>query len=379
VGVSAQHDPAADGAPVVVSCRGGSVTAQLAEEVAATLAGQGRAVVADMAAVVRGEFAGRTIAAVDGCSSACGARLLAAKGFRPDVTLSLDDLGRGTAAGAPDTEGLATAVAGRIAGGKTKALRRIRPRRPGSGAAPAENDLAGEPGARSHTPADYLRAIDSLTTPIAECGALATDTPTLAAYVSNALGVTRVSAGAMLARLESLGLVERNADKEVLLTSAGRAEADEAVRRLRLLECMVTEFLGYPLSECRGQARALANSFDLEAIERVRLALGDPERCPHGWPIDAARARAESEELVALQGAELGVPTEVARLAEDESTLLALLDEIGVRPGAEVTVVAADARGVALRIGVEPEVHVLPPAAGTAVIVAARVAADARS
>jgi DtxR family Mn-dependent transcriptional regulator len=142
---------------------------------------------------------------------------------------------------------------------------------------------------------------------------------------------------------------------------------------------MVTEFLGYPLSECRGQARALANSFDLEAIERVRLALGDPERCPHGWPIDAARARAESEELVALQGAELGVPTEVARLAEDESTLLALLDEIGVRPGAEVTVVAADARGVALRIGVEPEVHVLPPAAGTAVIVAARVAAEARS
>lgn len=375
--VSAQQDPAADRAPVVVSCRGGSVTAQLAEEVAATLAGQGRAVVADMAAVVRGDFAGRTIAAVDGCSSACGARLLAAKGFRPDVTLSLDDLGRGTAAAAPDTERLATAVAGRIAGGKSKALRRIRPRRPGSGA-PAESDLAGEPGSRSHTPADYLRAIDALTTPVAECGALATDTPTLAAYVSNALGVTRVSAGAMLARLESLGLVERNADKEVLLTPAGRAEADEAVRRLRLLECMVTEFLGYPLSECRAQARALANSFDLEAIERVRLALGDPERCPHGWPIDAARARAESEHLVALQGAEPGVATEVSRLAEDESSLLALLDEIGIRPGVEVTVVAADERGVALRIGGADEVHVLPPAAGTAVIVAARVPADAR-
>ena len=65
------HEP-----PVVISCRGGTPAAQLAEEVARLLAGSGEAEFVDAETVVRGEYAGRRIAAVDGCSSACGARLL---------------------------------------------------------------------------------------------------------------------------------------------------------------------------------------------------------------------------------------------------------------------------------------------------------------
>lgn len=371
---------AASAPPVVVSCHGGTAAAQLAEEVVALLAGRGDAELGDPGALARGEYAGRTIAAVDGCSSACGARLLAAKGIQPDVTLNVEALAGGCAvatvpATATPAASIASSVAGRIARGSSRPLRRRKPRRPvplglgGDGAAVAEGV------ARGHTVEDYLRAIDTLTSPVAECGALATDAPTLASYVSMALGVTRVSAGAMLVRLERLGLVERNSSKEVLLTSAGRAEADEAVLRLRLLECFVASFLGYPLADCRGQARTLANSFDHDAIERVRNALGDPERCPHGWPLDAARARAESEHLLALHALAPGREAVIARLSEDDVGLLGRLAPIGAVPGALVVADGGTAGRVRIRIGDDPTVHELDAAAATGVIVEPRAVA----
>lgn len=331
--------------PVVISCRGGTPAAQLAEEVARLLAGSGDAEFVDAEAVVRGEYAGRRIAAVDGCSSACGARLLVAKGIQPYVSLSVDDLAK-AAEGAPSA--LATDAAGRIARGVTsRPLRHLKPRRPAMPDAPAWADTDAS---RGHTVEDYLRAVDTLTAPIAECGALTTDAPTLAAYVSKALGVSRVSAGAMLQRLERLGLVERNASKEVLLTAAGRSEADEAVRRLRLLECFVVSFLGYSVADCREQARTLANSFDLEAIDRVRAALGDPERCPHGWPVDPAVARAESNRLVVLQAVAAGAQVRISRCAEDDPKLLARLAAAGLAPGTPLEVVEADDQRIVVAI-----------------------------
>lgn len=352
--------------PVVVSCRGGTPSAQLAEEIVALLAEHGGAELADPEAVVRGDFAGRTVAAVDGCSSACGARLLQAKGAQPNVTLNIEELRRGTAPG-PALDRLAEDVAEQIAEGRSRPLRHLKPRRPQVPDAPAWSDADG---GRGHTAEDYLRAIDALTTPIADCGALVTDTPTLAAYVSKALGVTRVSAGAMLNRLEGLGLVERNASKEVLLTPEGRSAADEAVRRLRLLECFVTAFLDYSLADCRAQARTLANSFDAEAIERVRLALGNPQACPHGWPIDPAVARDESRSLVALLAVEPGAQVVVARLAEDDAPLVARLVAAGVMPGTSVEVVAAAADSVSFRIVGGAAVHELADGEATGVIVA---------
>lgn len=371
--------------PVVVSCRGGTPAAQLAEDVVALLAEQGGAEIADPEAVARGEFAGRTVAAVDGCSSACGARLLAAKGVKVDVTLSVDGVlksRREGAAGArtprasaaaeaaapvqPPLDELAAGVAGAIATGRSAPLRHVKPRRPQVPDAPAWTDADG---GRGHTAEDYLRAIDALTTPVADCGALATDTPTLAAYVSKALGVTRVSAGAMLQRLEGLGLVERNASKEVLLTAAGRAAADEAVRRLRLLECFVVQFLGYPLPEARAQARTLANSFDADAIERVRASLGDPQRCPHGWPVDPAEARAESHHLVALSATVPGHEAVVMRLAEDDAALVERLAAAGAVPGVRIQVAESGAGPVSFRVQGRDELVVLGEAEATGVIV----------
>src|SRR5207244_2524080 len=59
------------------------------------------------------------------------------------------------------------------------------------------------------------------------------------------LGVSRASAGEMLKRLEVEGLIERGARKEALLTASGRVRAERVVREHRIIERLLTDFMGY--------------------------------------------------------------------------------------------------------------------------------------
>lgn len=321
--------------PLVISCQGGSASAELAGRAAAALGDLGAAEpVMDADLIVRQASTGRGVVALDGCPSACSARLLEARGLSPTLALNVADLGAGlptcdAAETAPArVQSLAVGIARRIHEQPT-VRRRSRAPRP----APPESSSRAK---QTHGVDDYLLAIDALGSTVVPCGALSAAAPTLAAHVSQLLGVSRPSAGEMLDRLEVAGLVERSAHKELTLTADGRLAADRAVRRHRLLERLATDYLGYPLAECYERARMLGRAFDEEAIERVCRALGEPERCPHGWPVDPCLARAESRELSTLATLAPGERATVARLVEQDAHALARLDELRLLPGAAV-------------------------------------------
>src|ERR671932_1717716 len=98
--------------------------------------------------------------------------------------------------------------------------------------------------AQGHSVDEYLETIYFLAFPIGEYRPSTTGSPTLAARVAEMLGVSRASAGEMLKRLEADGLVERGAQKEALLTPAGRERAEHLVRRHPIIERLLTDFLG---------------------------------------------------------------------------------------------------------------------------------------
>jgi DtxR family Mn-dependent transcriptional regulator len=310
--------------PVLVACRSGSPLSHTAERVVAELERRGLVQAGDEAALDPGD----AIVTLDGCPSACLSRRLAAEGRAPSARLNLADCGvDDTTLPAVDLEQLADDVV-RLLGDLSAPGALARPQKPKQRAA-----ASSQP---KHTPDDYLLAIDTLTNPVASCGALIADVPTLAAHVSAFLGVSRPSAGEMLVRLEEAGLVRRGAGRELLLTADGRSAADRAIRRQRLLEVFAVSFLGYPLAECFERARSLGAAFDDDALEHVGRALGDPRRCPHGWPVDAADARRESDALASLSTLAPGETGLVARVAENDATLAALVEQ-GVVPGANVT------------------------------------------
>jgi DtxR family Mn-dependent transcriptional regulator len=190
--------------------------------------------------------------------------------------------------------------------------------------------------AQRHTVDEYLETIWFLAFPIGEYRPAAPGTPTLASRVAEMLGVSRASAGEMLKRLEADGLVRRGERKEALLTPAGRRRAERVVRRHRIIERLLTDFMGYTAAEAHVHADALGDTFTDEMIERMDEKLGHPERCPHGWPVDTAYEQAENRELAPLSALAAGERATIVRLAEHDGALLHWFYDEGLVPGAEV-------------------------------------------
>jgi DtxR family transcriptional regulator, Mn-dependent transcriptional regulator len=190
--------------------------------------------------------------------------------------------------------------------------------------------------AAGHSVEDYLETIYFLAFPIGEYRPETKGSPTLAVRVADMLGVSRASAGEMLKRLEAEGLVERGEHKEAILTGEGRKVAERVVRRHRIIERLLTDFMGYTAAEAHEQADVLGNTFTDDMVERIAKQLGRPDRCPHGWPVDTAFEQAENSELQPLSDLEPGASAEIVRLAEHDGSLLHWYYEEGLVPGAQV-------------------------------------------
>ena len=196
--------------------------------------------------------------------------------------------------------------------------------------------------AQGHSIDEYLETIYFLAFPIGEYRPYPSGEPTLAARVAEMLGVSRASAGEMLKRLEAEGLISRGENKEALLTKKGRARAELVVRKHRLIERLLTDFMDYTPAEAHVHADEIGESFSDDMIDRIANKLGNPDRCPHGWPVDPAFEQAENAELKALAELDAGTRATIIRLAEHDGDLLHWFYDQGFAPGTELEVTAAE-------------------------------------
>jgi DtxR family Mn-dependent transcriptional regulator len=192
-------------------------------------------------------------------------------------------------------------------------------------------------GQQGHSVDEYLETIYFLAFPIGEYTPRAGGLP-LASRVAEMLGVSRASAGEMLKRLEAEGLIERGERKEALLTPVGRERAERVVRKHRIIERLLTDFMGYTAAEAHVHADELGDTFTEEMIERIEARLGHPDRCPHGWPVDPGVEQAENLELAPLSDLEPGARATIVRLAEHDTDLLHWFYDEGLVPGSEIEV-----------------------------------------
>jgi Mn-dependent DtxR family transcriptional regulator len=192
--------------------------------------------------------------------------------------------------------------------------------------------------AQGHSVDEYLETIYFLAFPIGEYRPMASGSPTLASRVAEMLGVSRASAGEMLKRLERDGLIKRGEHKEALLTPAGRERAEKVVRKHRIIERLLTDFMGYTAAEAHVHADELGDTFTDDMVERIDEKLGHPERCPHGWPVDPDFEQEENQQLAPLSDLEAGSRATIVRLAEHDGDLLHWFYDEGLVPGRELEV-----------------------------------------
>src|SRR5207244_921456 len=207
--------------------------------------------------------------------------------------------------------------------------------------------------AQGHSVDEYLETIYFLAFPIGEYRPSASGNLALASRVAEMLRVSRASAGEMLKRLEAEGLVERGERKEAILTAAGRERAERAVRKHRIIERLLTDFMGYTAAEAHVHADELGDTFSEDMVERIAERLGHPERCPHGWPVDTEAEQAENRELAPLSALAPGEHATIVRLAEHDGELLHWFYDEGLVPGARIELTAAEPAAGQLRLRVD--------------------------
>jgi DtxR family Mn-dependent transcriptional regulator len=147
-------------------------------------------------------------------------------------------------------------------------------------------------------------------------------------------------------------LIERGKKKEALLTDAGRERAERVVRKHRIIERLLTDFMGYSGAEAHVHADELGGTFSDEMIERIEEKLGHPERCPHGWPVDPDVEQAENRELEPLSELPAGSSATIVRLAEHDGDLLHWFYDEGLVPGTFVELRAVEPAAGEFRVGV---------------------------
>jgi DtxR family transcriptional regulator, Mn-dependent transcriptional regulator len=169
--------------------------------------------------------------------------------------------------------------------------------------------------------------------------------PAMTAALARRMGVTIQAASEMVGRLAHEGYVTISADRELALTPVGVRAADTIFRRHALLEWLLTRVIGLGWAESDEEAARLQGAISPRVEAAIDDLLGHPPTCPHGNPIDAAAARGRPRGI-ALSEVTPGSRVTIYRIteeAEEDAALLVYLEQQGLMPGVEATVVAASA------------------------------------
>lgn len=161
--------------------------------------------------------------------------------------------------------------------------------------------------------------------------------PATVTRVAEFLGVSPASVSEMVRRMEQNDLVAVSDTDGLLLTETGAEKARRLVRRMRLAERLLSDVLGMPLEQLYDEACKLEHAISSVVEERIAEVLGDPETCPHGYPIPSAKGRVECPLAETLDTMQPGEQASVVSLPERDSELLGYLTQLGILPGTTIT------------------------------------------
>jgi DtxR family Mn-dependent transcriptional regulator len=197
---------------------------------------------------------------------------------------------------------------------------------------------------------DYLKAIYQLSPE---------GRPATTSEIAHLLALSAPSVTGMVKRLSEHGLLEHVPYRGVQLTDEGRRAALRMVRRHRLIEAYLVEFLGYTWDTVHPEAERLEHAVSDTMVERMATALGNPAVDPHGDPIHAADGSIHELACIALTDIPVGETVEIHRVHESQPERLRYIASIGLKPGVHVTVVDRQPFDDLVTVEVEGSQHVI--------------------
>ena len=197
---------------------------------------------------------------------------------------------------------------------------------------------------------DYLKAIYQLTPE---------GRPASTSDIAHLLALSPPSVTGMVKRLSEHGLLEHVPYRGVQLTGEGRRAALRMIRRHRLIEAYLVEFLGYSWDLVHEEAERLEHAVSDTMVERMATALGHPQVDPHGDPIPTADGSIHEPVCISLSNVPDGSTVEVHRVSESQPERLRYIASLGLRPGVQVTVIDREPIDELVTIEVGSDRHVI--------------------
>lgn len=188
--------------------------------------------------------------------------------------------------------------------------------------------------------------------------------------IARAMDVSAASVTGMIKRLDRMKLVVHESYKGVTLTEAGEKIALEIIRHHRLLETYLREILGYSWEKMHDEAEHLEHHISEDFEERIDALLGYPTHDPHGHPIPTQDLKMVRAKTVALSDAPTDQSLSIHHLSDTDTSLLSLLEDIGLMPGREVRIVRRQRNGIIVRVENRGEVLITKKMSGSVYVIA---------
>ena len=167
--------------------------------------------------------------------------------------------------------------------------------------------------------------------------------------IAKYMTVSPASVTTMLKRLSEIGLVEHTPYQGVRLTTKGENLSISLLRKHRLVERMLVDFLELPWEDVHDLACKLEHYISEDVTDRIAKALNYPTTCPHGNPVDAT----EKDNARRLAECTVGESVSVKRISDERLEFLTYVLEIGLTPQAQLHIQARTPFGDVMTLKVE--------------------------
>ena len=157
--------------------------------------------------------------------------------------------------------------------------------------------------------------------------------------IAQALDVSNASVTNMLKKLAGMNLIVHESYKGAELSPAGKKVALEILRHHRLLELYLKEVMGYSWDEVHDEAEKLEHHISEQFEDRIAELLNHPTHDPHGDPIPTKDGVMPEKATLALNEADINTLYMVGRVRDQNPELLRYLEQQGVLPGVELTII----------------------------------------
>jgi DtxR family Mn-dependent transcriptional regulator len=208
---------------------------------------------------------------------------------------------------------------------------------------------------------DYLKAIYTIGK---GTGAAATN------EIAQRLALAPASVSGMVRRLADQGLLAYERYHGVKLTESGRRAALRTLRRHRVIEAYLAQALGYPWDRVHEEAERLEHAASDALVDRMAVAIGEPEVDPHGAPIPTRDGAVDETEYTSLADLAIGSPGLVVRVEDEDPAMLRYLAELSVVPGKRITVKARAPYGGPITVAIGRQEISIGPALAAHVLTA---------